>query len=196
MNYLAHLFLAGENPEIVVGNFIADHVKGIQVNAYSEKIRFGIKMHRAIDTFTDAHPIVHQSIMRLRPNFHKYSGVVVDMFYDHFLSLHWNEFSEQDLDTFTQQRFDMIKLFKPLLPERSVRLLYYMEKNNWLYSYSNFEGLQQAFSGMANRTSFVSHMEHAVEHLKVDYEIYQKEFELYFPELQIFVSENFSEVNK
>lgn len=191
MNYLAHLFLAGNDPEMIVGNFIADHVKGAKVKDYSIRIQQGIRMHQAIDTFTDHNPIVHQSIMRLRPDFHKYAGVVVDMFYDHFLSADWNTFSGEDLEEFTRSKYLVLNAYSELLPVRSGRLLYYMEKQNWLKSYASFEGMQQAFSGMARRTTFVSHMEHAVSNLKADYELYKQEFQVYFPELQQFVIENF-----
>ena len=80
MNYLAHLFLAGNHPEMILGNFIADHVKGSDILKYSETVRKGISMHRAIDTFTDQHPVVKQSIQRLRSDFRKYAGVIVDSF--------------------------------------------------------------------------------------------------------------------
>ena len=106
MNYLAHLFLAGTHPEMILGNFIADHVKGSDVLNYSENTRKGISMHRAIDTFTDQHPVVKQSISRLRTDFRKYSGVIVDMYYDHYLSAHWDEYSPVDIHTFTKARYN------------------------------------------------------------------------------------------
>lgn len=189
MNYLAHLFLAGTNPEFILGNFIADHVKGSDILKYSETVQKGISMHRAIDTYTDQHPVVKQSIARLRPDFHKYAGVIVDMYYDHFLSAHWNEYSPADLLSFTHTRYDILNTFQPILPTRSARLLFYMEKQNWLLSYGNFDGLQQAFNGMARRTTFVSNMEHAVANLKEDYTEFGNEFRQFFPELQLFVIE-------
>lgn len=191
MNYLAHLFLAGTNPEILVGNFIADHVKGSKKFDYSSKIQYGIGMHRSIDIYTDSHPVVHESIIRLRPHFHKYAGVVVDMFYDHFLAANFHEYSDMDLVEFSNTRFQILSLQKTLLPERSARLLYYMEKQNWLLSYRHFDGMQQAFSGMAKRTAFTSNMENAVEFLKKDYSLYQSEFALYIADLQRYVNDNF-----
>lgn len=191
LNYLAHLFLAGNHPEIILGNFIADHVKGSDVLKYPEPVRYGIMMHRAIDTYTDQHQVVKQSISRLRADFHKYAGVIVDMYYDHFLSSQWNSYSSSSLSDFTNSRYDILNTFKPILPDRSARLLYYMEKQNWLLSYGSFEGMQQAFNGMARRTTFISNMEVAVDNLKSGYGEFENEFRLFFPELQLFVKNNF-----
>jgi acyl carrier protein phosphodiesterase len=191
LNYLAHLFLAGTDPEMILGNFIADHVKGSDILKYSENIRKGISMHRAIDTFTDQHPVVKQSIARLRADFRKYAGVIVDMYYDHYLSAQWNEYSHTDLDSFTKTRYDILNTFQSVLPARSARLLFYMEKQNWLLSYGSFDGLQQAFNGMSRRTTFESRMELAVVNLKAGYPEFRHEFRQFFPELQSYVQKNY-----
>ncbi|MEI6061849.1 MAG: ACP phosphodiesterase [Bacteroidota bacterium] len=191
MNYLAHLFLAGTDPEMILGNFIADHVKGSDILKYSPNIRNGIAMHRSIDTYTDQHPVVKSSIARLRTDFRKYAGVIVDMYYDHYLSAHWNEFSAIDIHTFTKTRYDILNTFEPILPLRSARLLYFMEKQNWLLSYASFEGMQQAFNGMSRRTTFESNMELAVINLKAGYTEFRHEFNQFFPDLQQFVNDNF-----
>lgn len=191
MNYLAHLFLAGTDSESILGNFIADHVKGNDILQYSESVRNGIAMHRAIDAYTDKHPIVKQSISRLRSDFHKYSGVIVDMYYDHFLSASWDDYSMMELQTFTKTRYDILNSFYPILPGRSARLLYYMEKQNWLASYSKLEGMQQAFNGMARRTTFESRMEFAVDSLKTGYFEFKHEFSEFFPQLQLFVEQQY-----
>lgn len=191
MNYLAHLFLAGNHPEIILGNFIADHVKGSDILKYSDTIRKGISMHRAIDTFTDQHPVVKQSIARLRADFRKYAGVIVDMYYDHYLSAHWDEYSFQNLHDFTRTRYDILNTFQPILPERSSRLLFYMEKQNWLLSYGSLDGMQQAFNGMSRRTTFESKMELAVINLKAGYPEFRIEFQQFFPDLQSYVQNNF-----
>lgn len=192
MNYLAHLFLAGTDPELILGNFIADHIKGSEIKKYPDNVCKGITMHRAIDTFTDQHPVVKQSIARLRADFHKYAGVVVDMYYDHFLSANWNEYSDMDLNQFTETRYSILNTYEAILPLRSARLLFYMEKQNWLQSYSSFDGMQQAFNGMARRTTFESNMEQAVVNLKSGYPEFGQEFRLFFPDLQLFVKNNFN----
>lgn len=195
MNYLAHLFLAGTQPEMILGNFIADHVKGSNILKHSPITRKGISMHRAIDTYTDQHPVVRKSIARLRADFHKYAGVVVDMYYDHYLSANWDDYSNIDLQSFTKTRYAILNRFQHVLPLRSARLLFYMEKQNWLLSYGSLDGLQQALNGMSRRTTFVSNMENAIVNLEAGYAEFGNEFRQFFPDLQSFVKNNFDLAN-
>ncbi|NVO19111.1 MAG: DUF479 domain-containing protein [Bacteroidetes bacterium] len=189
MNYLAHLFLAGENEDLIIGNFIADHIKGNKIEDYKPGIKRGILMHRSIDDYTDSHEIVRRSIHRLRPSYSKYSGVIVDMFYDHFLATEWNKYSKESIENFTKSRYDLLFRNFQILPPRAQRILPHMARNNWLSAYAEFEGLQKALTGMSHRTTFVSKMEHAVTDLKISYKEYKTEFEEFFPELCNFVAE-------
>src|SRR5665213_700385 len=100
MNYLAHFFLSGDKENLILGNFIADSVKGKQIELYAEEIRVGIKMHRSIDFFTDTHAVTSRSKNLLRNEFNHYSGVIVDIFYDHFLAKNWNEFSDEPFENY------------------------------------------------------------------------------------------------
>jgi len=196
MNYLAHLFLAGKNENLIIGNFIADHVKGKGIDRFSPEIRRGIKMHRAIDEFTDKHPQVQLSILRLRPVYRKYSGVIVDMFYDHYLAKEWSQYSDISLSSFTEACYAVLMKNFDNLPARSQRILPHMMRHNWLLSYSRIEGLQQALTGMSNRTTFISKMENAVDDLNKCYECYQEEFRQFFPELQAYALKEFVNGNQ
>jgi acyl carrier protein phosphodiesterase len=188
VNYLAHLFLSGENNDLAIGNFIADHIKGNGIDRFSDGIRLGIRMHRAIDKYTDTHPIVLESIARLRPAYHKYSGVIVDMYYDHFLANGWTDYSKTSLKSFTTSKYELLFRNYNILPRRTQQLLPHMARHNWLMSYSSFEGLQMALTGMSNRTTFISKMENAVEDLRNCYDCYLGEFKEYFPQLRNFVN--------
>lgn len=194
MNYLAHLYLSGEREEVIIGNFIADHVKGNGIEVYNETIRQGIRMHRAVDHYTDSHPIVRQSIARLRPVYRKYSGVIVDMYYDHFLAADWKEYSSVSLQAFTTSRYRILLENMAVLPPRSQRIIPHMARYNWLKSYGSLAGLQQALSGMSGRTSFLSRMEHAIGDLRDGYDIYRNEFRLFFPELCRYAELEFSDL--
>jgi acyl carrier protein phosphodiesterase len=190
LNYLAHLYLAGNDTGKIVGNFIADAVKGDDYLDFEPHIRSGILMHRQIDSFTDSHPIVKESIRRLRPKYHKFSGIIVDMFYDHFLAANWNDYSDEELLTFTNHRFALLIDHFHLLPPRIQRMLPHMIRDNWLMAYASLNGLDQALTGISHRTSFVSRMEDAVEDLKINYISFENEFREFFPAIQKFVSEN------
>lgn len=184
MNYLAHLFLSGTDPEIITGNFIGDFVKGKNYENFTEGMIKGIELHRAIDAFTDSHPVVFESKMRLRPVFHKYSPVITDVFYDHFLASEFHRFSAISLKEYSMQIFQELLKRESILPHRAQNMLKYMVPQNWLLHYASLEGINKALSGMSQRTTFNSGMEKAASFLESDYHLYKNEFDLFFPELQ------------
>lgn len=188
MNYLAHLFFTDDDKENVVGNFIADAVKGSKINTYSEKIISGIKMHRAIDTFTDNHDVVKHSIQALRPHFRKYSPVVSDLYYDHFLSKNWNEYyPNNSVETFTKSKLAVIEEFIDIIPERSARMFNYLKANNRLVTYRDYDGLNMTFVEMSKRVSFVSNLENAADFLFENYDLFESDFKMFFVDLIAFV---------
>ena len=184
MNFLAHLYLSGNDEEIIIGNFIADHVKGRAIEKYSPGIRAGITLHREIDAFTDSHPVFIQSKNRLAINYRKYAGVITDMFYDHFLSANWKDYSEEPLESFTSRMYKIILKKYLILPPKTQRMLPFMAKDNWLKGYGTFDGLDRALKGMDRRTPFESGMSHAVGDLKKNYNLYKEEFSRFFPEIK------------
>lgn len=187
LNYLAHLYLSFNDPEIMIGNFIADHVKGKAVENYEGKIRKGIALHRAIDTFTDQHPVTIKSKERLRPVFRKYAPVIVDLYYDHFLGRDWSRYHHLVLADFAQHSYALMQRHLTLLPERTVYMLGFMESQNWLLKYATVDGLQRALTGLSRRTTFESNMEHAHDFLREHYAEFEKEFEAFFPDLRLYV---------
>lgn len=189
MNFLAHLYLSGEDEEIIVGNFIADHVKGNALNKFKDEIKDGIYLHRAIDAFTDSHPIFIQSKNRLAPNYRKYAGVITDMFYDHFLSAFWQNYSSEEIDSYTSRMYRIVMKRFFILPLKTQRILPFMAKDNWLKAYGTSEGISRALNGMAKRTPFESGMENATTDLEKDYTLYKQEFEAFFPKLVDFSKE-------
>jgi acyl carrier protein phosphodiesterase len=181
MNFLAHLYLSGGSDELTIGNFIADFVKGKPAPHIPSKIVSGIALHRLIDSFTDTHPVVRQSIKRLQPSYHKYSGVIVDIYYDHFLAANWPLFSKEPLTVFASNTYALINRHKAVLPKAMHTMFHYMQQQNWLVSYAQMEGVAQVLQGMARRTTFLSNMELAIHDLEKDYEEYNREFLRYFP---------------
>lgn len=183
MNYLAHAYLSGEDEEILIGNFIADAVKGKAVNDYSDNIRRGIILHRFIDEFTDNHPMHKASRAKLHKRYSHYSGVLVDIYYDHFLAKNWLEYSDTPLNDYTSWLYASLENNKAILPERINYMLQYMIPQNWLLNYAHLKGIDRVLKGMSNRTKFDSQMEHGVEELELYYAEFEHEFTEFFPEL-------------
>ena len=187
MNFLAHAHLSGENTNILFGNFIADAVKGNASTSYKDEILDGITLHRKIDTFTDAHPIHKKSRNLIRSDFGKYSGVVIDIYYDHFLAKQWDVYASVPLKQYTSWVYKQISKKYLLLPNATKRFLPFMISQNWLLNYANYQGLDRIFHGMDRRTKFNSGMSSAVEILKINYEPLKNDFNSFYPELLEYV---------
>jgi acyl carrier protein phosphodiesterase len=183
MNFLAHIFLSGDDEKIMVGNFIADFVKGNQFNKYDEGIQRGILLHREIDHFTDTHAVVKESKNRLREEYGHYAPVIVDIYYDHFLARDFHLFSETPLDELAASFYQMIDKHRDQLPGEVKHMVTYMRRDNWLWHYRTVEGIHKALSGVARRTTFNSGMEKASQTLREDYEAFGREFHRFFPDL-------------
>lgn len=183
MNFLAHIYLSGDDDELVLGNFIGDFVKGNQAKNFPERVQKGIMLHRFIDAYTDNHPVVLESKKRLRPDFRHYSPVIVDVFYDHFLAKLWQHYHHLPLKQFTESFYESIKLKSSVLPDKAKHMLTYMSRDNWLYHYQYVEGINRALGGMSRRTNYDSGMENATKYLKEYYSEFQNEFSAFFPQL-------------
>lgn len=183
MNFLAHLYLSGDNHPLMIGNFLGDFVKGKAHEDFEADIRKGILLHRKIDQYTDDHQVVLKSKQRLRPKYRHYAPVIADVFYDHFLANLWNQYHHQPLQEYTETFYRLTRDYREIIPEKAKRLLHYMERDNWLLNYQHLDGIHRALEGLSRRTAFASGMEDAGRDLEKNYEAYQKEFEVFFPEL-------------
>lgn len=188
MNFLAHLYLSGNDTEVLVGNFIGDFVKGSQMDQYSVGIQKGIRLHRSIDSFTDSHEVVLQSKIRLREKFRHYAPVIVDVFYDHFLAKDWSSFSKISLKEYTENFYQLMSKYFGTIPKGVTHMLSFMSRDNWLYNYQFIEGIDRALTGMSKRTKYENKMDEASLALKEHYQDFQEEFNLFFPELQTHVN--------
>src|SRR5688500_10815365 len=140
MNFLAHLYLSEKNPQIMVGNFLGDFVRGRNLlERFEEDIVTGIELHRDIDAFTDTHPIVATSKKRLREKYRHYAGVIVDIFYDHFLAKNWSAYHEESLRDFAANAYRIIEQHMEILPPDARHMLPYMINGNWLLNYAKIE---------------------------------------------------------
>ncbi|WP_162418842.1 acyl carrier protein phosphodiesterase [Cyclobacterium roseum] len=194
MNFLAHAYLSFERPKVLVGNFIGDFVRGELEKQFEKEIVFGILLHREIDAYTDSHPLVKQAQELLKPAFHRYSLVITDMYYDHFLSRNWNDYHDQGIASYTQWVYEVIASHKPILPKKFLYPFKYMQKENWLEGYGKMDGLQRSFTGLSYRTSFDSGMEKAPEFLERHYDFFEDNFKHFFQDLILFSKEKLDQI--
>lgn len=191
MNYLAHLFLSGDDKDVIIGNFIGDYVKGHNFKNYSDNIRKGIILHRNIDMFTDTNRIARASKSRFMGVYGKYSGIIIDILYDHFLAIKWNNFTDANIERFVDQTHAILVQGFDLLPEEVKSFVPSFINNNWLNTYKSIEGIEIVLDKMSKRTSLPDKTKNAIKIFREEYEFIEEEFLAYFPSLMDFVTKRF-----
>ena len=189
MNFLAHLLLTHHNEDWMIGNMIADFISNRDLQSLKPEVRDGVMVHRKIDTFTDSHEAVRDSIKRLHPIFHKYSPVVVDIYYDYFLSKNWRryaalpivEFSVDVYGTFNHRMEEVPDLMKPRLQS--------MISHNFLENYGTKTGIQFTFNKFQERVKFPVSFEQASDIMMVYEDEFNAEFNIFFPEIKKYIIE-------
>ncbi len=187
MNYLAHAYLSFNQPKILVGNMISDHVKGKTKFDYSLEIQKGIQLHRAIDEFTDKHPVTHLAKEFFKPAYRLYAGAFIDILYDYFLANDVNEFpNRESLKDFSASVYKILQNHIIELPERFQQMLPYMQKQNWLYNYQFKDGLQKSFGGLVYRSAYLTESAIAFEIFNKNEVELKSYYQSFFSELKQF----------
>lgn len=196
MNYLAHVFLSHESPDAIVGAMLGDFVKGRAIDGWSDDVRAAILLHRAIDRFTDRHPLTFASRALVSEERRRFAGILVDVFYDHFLARHWQRFHPLPLARFTQTVYDALLPRRSGFPERLQRILPWMMRDDWLASYANVASIDAALRGLARRFRYserAAGLANGVSELEENYDALERNFLAFVPLLQEFVERGIGE---
>ncbi len=191
MNFLAHTYLSGCNEEIIVGNFMGDYVKGRNYLQFPELVKKGILIHRDIDSFTDMHPITRRNKQRVAAKYHKYAGIITDIFYDHFLAALWDDFSDLPLQDFVSRTYDLLKRNYQVLPAAIKKWFPTFLENNWMMAYQEVDGIELVLERMAANTSLPNHAGYAVEVLREQYSSFEEDFLEFFPLIIDFLEDKY-----
>lgn len=196
MNFLAHIYLSGNNDWVKIGNFMADSVRGNSYLDYPDELRKGILLHRYIDTFTDAHPIYRKSKHRLHDKYGHYSGVIMDIAYDHFLAKNWSVYSYEKLEDYAENFYNLLRENYSVLTEKTKGMIPYMIARNWLVSYASIAGLEMILFQMDHRTKNRVNMHESIVEIQQFYTEFEEEFTLFFDELMQHCKEKLIELNQ
>lgn len=196
MNFLAHIYLSGANDFVKIGNFMADGIHGKNFDEFHPDIQKGIRLHRAIDSFTDFHPTFRKSKHRLHEKYGHYSGVIMDIFYDHFLAKNFTYYCKIPLKTFAQDFYQLLDEHFDLLTEKAQKMLPYLKEDNWLVEYASIDGIAHVLYNMDRRTRFKSKMQFSVDELNLFYDDFENEFKIFFEEVQDFVKSKMETYNE
>lgn len=191
MNFLAHIYLSGDNDYVKIGNFIGDYIKGKQYLNYHPNIQKGILLHRYIDSFTDHNETAREVKSFLSEDYRKYAGVVVDIFYDHFLAVNWNTYSAYSLNNYINIFYQLLEENYNLLPKKVRNFLPRMIKHNRLLSYRDVRGIENALKIMAKTTSLPDKSSRAIEILDHYYYEMESNFNRFFPQIIEYVNYKF-----
>lgn len=196
MNFLAHIYLSENHPEITIGNFIADSLPNNKFDYFPKNIQKGILLHREIDSFTDTHPIVRESKKRLFETYRHFSPVIVDILYDHFLAKNWLQYSNTPLPIYVENFYNLLEDNFNILPKQTQRMIPYMIKDNWLLSYATKSGIGDILHKMNIRTKKISKMNFAILDLEKYYTEFEDEFTHFFDELRTFSHQKLNTLNQ
>jgi len=190
LNYLAHIFLSGNNAELQIGNFIGDFVKGSRMNNFPENIRKGIILHRKIDEFTDAHPVVRDTVALMKPDFGRYSAIIIDMYFDYFLAINFKMYANHSLHLFSFRFYFSVLINYRHLPVRVKSFIFHFIGTHRLYKYASIAGLKNSLQIMKYHKSSAIQPEETIRFLIENTDMLEKQFHLFFPDLIDFVKQN------
>ena len=188
MNWLAHLYLSEPTPAFRIGNLLPDLAPALELVGLPREFQRGIAQHRRIDAFTDRNPIFRQSIARIEAPYRRYGGILVDVFYDHFLARDWSSFSSQPLTAFVAEVYASFEPLRAEIPPHAYYRLEQMKAGNWLGSYGDLTGISVTLTRMAARFSRPTPIAHAGTVLEENYQSFRSDFVAFFPELVVHVA--------
>lgn len=194
MNYLAHAYLSFGDPEVLAGNMVSDFVKGKKKYDYPARILAGIDLHRAIDEFTDDHPVNKAVSKIFKPAYGLYSSAFLDVVYDHFLAV---ELASADLN-FEQYTFEIyraIEINKSILPPAFNNMFPYMKQHNWLFNYQYADGIEKSMQGLVHRARYMYESETAFGLFTDRYDEFNDAYRVFFPLLKKFALKKFSDIH-
>jgi acyl carrier protein phosphodiesterase len=188
MNFLAHMLLSCDSDALLAGNYLGDLMRNHEIRRLPEPVQEGVRLHRKIDFFTDNHPQVRESTKLLHSSHGKYAPVLVDVYYDFFLSGHWERFHPEPLLDFTRQVYRRLLAQQDIMPAHIQRQLRAMVRDNWLMNYATYEGIAWTFQRMKRRVSRPDQLNGAVESLQQHEVSLGNDFLIFFPEIMSYVA--------
>ena len=191
MNFLAHAYLSFGNDELIVGNLIADVIRGKQAESFPEDIRAGIGLHRAIDEFTDHHPVVRETKHLLSDSAGRYSGSFLDVAYDHFLAIDPGNTPHEGWKTHAAKAYSAIEKYGDILPPKFCSMYLYMKKEDWLSNYDKLSLIETSFERLTRRTTYLPDDSLVYPDFVKYYEQIEDSYRSFFPDLKKFVLENY-----
>lgn len=186
VNHLAHFKLAMGRPHLIAGALLGDFVKGRLVGRLDAALEQGIRLHREIDAYTDAHPVAKRSYGRLPGRFRRYCPILIDIFYDHILASHWDDYHIEPLPEFSRTTFASLLSLEHRLPSRAVEAAHRMEESGILDRYRDTGTIAGALRSVSRRLRHANPVAEAYEPFLHSLDGLEEDFRAFFPDLEAF----------
>ena len=182
MNHLAHLLLAGDDPEAKVGQVLADFVTAGEIEAFAPGIQAGIRAHQHIDAFADSHPVFARARRRLKPPYRRFGGILLDIYFDHFLARSWERYGDGgSLVSFAKRSYCLLNHYRNLPSSRFRAVVEVMSRDDWLVGYAQLDGVDRALRGLSKRFPHANPLASGGAVLRDEYTTLESDFHDFFP---------------
>ena len=183
MNFLAHMLVSPDTPHAMLGNFLADLVKGDVQGRFPPEVVEGIRHHRRVDHFTDSHAVFAASRSLVSASRRRYAGVIIDVLYDHFLAASWDRYCATGLDEFVTGVYANLGRHRVAIPHPAPMVIGKMVAEDWLRSYRTIDGIDRTFQRISRRIRRENPLAAAVEELEQNYHLLEDHFHTFFPQV-------------
>ncbi|NDV68266.1 ACP phosphodiesterase [Dysgonomonas sp. 25] len=187
MNFLAHAYLSFGDDEFIVGNLVADMIRGKQMDAFPERIQAGIRLHRQIDAYTDSHPEVKRAKQIFTSSVGRYDNSFLDVSYDHFLALSAELEPQEGWEVYAGKCYQAIERYGETLPPKFCSMFMYMKSEDWLSNYGHLWMIERSFERLARRAKYLPDAANPFNDFQTHYEELEESFSRFFPDLMSFV---------
>lgn len=184
MNYLAHAFLAQPTLASLTGNLLGDFCKGVNITELPADIKAGLDNHRAVDRYTDQHPLIKQAKQQFSASQRRFAGVALDVLFDHYLIKHWSSYNSLAYQDYKNRLYRQLQLALPLMPAQMATIMRKVVQQDWFKSYETLPDTARAVTYIASRIRFDNHFSDAVNDIRIHYDNFEQIFLHFFPQLQ------------
>ncbi|MCP4982405.1 MAG: DUF479 domain-containing protein [Gammaproteobacteria bacterium] len=190
MNHFAHLVLSQPTIESTVGNLLGDFARGLEQDSLPAAVRAGLLNHRAVDRFTDSHPLVVEMKRGFSDQRRRFAGIALDIYFDHLLLNHWSRFEERSLEVLITEFYHRMTAGRVLMPGEDMRkVTRRIVEYDWFGSYRQRDAIADSLDRVAGRIRFDNQFANAIEDLERNHELIEQGFLDFYPQLQNHVQE-------
>jgi len=190
MNHLAHALVSGDDDALIVGGFLGDFVHGGIDPALPLGIRRGLALHRAVDVYTDGHPLVAASRALFEPPYRRYAGIVLDIWFDHLLARDFQRWSVVPLADYSANLRHLLERHDALLPPLLKRFLRYMRLHDLPLRYRDEAQIQRVLEGVGMRLLRANPLATSLSEIDRLRPQLQHAFDAFFPDLLVFADQH------